>query len=364
MTRTKKQVRAELNQRILDQLEFIEPFVDKGAYFLISNGWMAAVDINLEVAGTPTELEFTAAPNFANFKAAIEQCKDEVVITISNEREIKIASGEFEIEINCIEPERFKFASLFPKEYSFENQTNFKDSLAKALVAIKFKRKELASLSNKVFVDKTCAVASNGHLLIVSPNNENFPGSFYLKREFAEALSKSEKRLEGLGSNGVWGSFYFDDASFYHVEFAEYEQRDFYGPLRAANAPDVNSELWESLPIGLFQTIKNIKKFSDKDKVIFENNTVYTEDSKAKAIFKLDSSFDGIGFQIKYVLSIEKLCLKKIVFENKIFLFTDGHIVGALAGLDSGKHHQPQQQGKEASQRDENGIDWDDDIPF
>jgi hypothetical protein len=358
--RSKSQPKAELNERLLNQLLFVAPFVEKSGYFLIFNGWLCSLNQNGEAAAIKTELDFSAAPHFENFKAALEQCREEVTITVLSEKELSISSGDFEITINCIPTNRFVFEPVFPASYTFENQTNFKESIKKALLGIKHKLKERASLCSKIFIDKSFVIGTNAHLLVAAQTNENLPGYFYFSEFNSKVISSCESRLVSMGSDGIAATFYFEDESFYHMKFAEFDSVNLYQPLEKTKCPAPDADLWEDLPAGFFETVKSIKKFSEKDKIVFESDKVYAEDSKAKASFKIYSTFEKMGFQLKYLLTIENVCKKILTIDNKVMLFTDGHCVGVLMGLDFGTTYEKSAE----KSADENGVDWSDDIPF
>jgi hypothetical protein len=353
--KSRKQKRADLNESILKELLFIAPYIDKTSYFMINSGWLVGMSNNGNYAATKTQLDIKAGPNFENFKAAIEECRDEVAITVLNEKEINIASEDFAININCIDIAAWEKATPpFPLMYRFENSLVFKEALAKALIALKYPNKTHAALSSKVFVDTDCIIGANGHILIAAPTKEKLPGNFWISKQNALTLIATDKELVGIGSDGASGTFYFEDGSFYHFSFAEPYSINLYQPL--ANVPKLDSDLWVTPPEKMFQIVSDIKKFSNKDKVIFDKDEIFIEDTKAKASFKLDADFEKIGFQIKYILSIEKIALKLLFNDSRIVYFTDGHCVGALMGLDFGKHH-------DATETKE-PIDYDADIPY
>ena len=312
---------------------------------VISGNWAAASNGVLTVA-TKVEEDLSACPHTYQLIDALSKVGEELAITQLSPTSLAVVSGAFRALIPCV---GFGDVGITgPDERCAVIDDRVKAAF-EAVLPLATDGAQHAHLA-AVLLQSGSAVATNGHVLAEYWHGIDLP-PMLIPKASAVAILKAGKALAGFGYSGPSATFWFEDDSFIKTQlFAE--QFPNYQPL--FNCEGLNP--WP-VPDEFYKAVRSIESFSRSGVVYFENGMLASNEQETEAsTYKIEGLPEGMGFNAKYLLTVES-SFKNVHFDeqsNKAFFFGE-NVRGVLMGID---------RNSATPHNAEGSTEFEDDIPF
>lgn len=312
---------------------------------MISGNWAAASNGVLTVA-TKVEEDLTACPHTYQLIDALSKVGEDLSITQLSPNALAIVSGAFKALVPCVAFGDFEITG--PDERCAVIDDRIKAAF-EAVLPLATDGAQHAHLA-AVLLQAGSAVATNGHALVEYWHGIDLPPGMLVPKASAVAIAKAGKALTGFGYSGASATFWFEDGSFIKTQLFG-ERYPHYGQIL-----NVETNPWP-LPDEFFKAVHAVESFSKNGIVYFDNGFMSSREDEAEATtYKVEGLPEGMGFQAKYLTTLEH-AFKTAHFDkesNKVFFFGDS-VRGVLMGVDLKQ---------QASYNPTNNAEFDDDIPF
>ena len=291
---------------------------------VISGNWAAASNGVLTVA-TKVEEDLSACPHTYQLIDALSKVGEELAITQLSPTSLAVVSGAFRALIPCV---GFGDVGITgPDERCAVIDDRIKAAF-EAVLPLATDGAQHAHLA-AVLLRSGSAVATNGHVLAEYWHGIDLP-PMLIPKASAVAILKAGKALTGFGYSGPSATFWFEDDSFIKTQlFAE--QFPNYQPL--FNCEGLNP--WP-VPDEFYKAVRSIESFSRSGVVFFENGMLASNEQETEAsTYKIEGLPEGMGFNAKYLLTVES-SFKNVHFDessNKAFFFGE-NVRGVLMGIE------------------------------
>jgi len=291
---------------------------------MIRGNWAASSNGVLTVA-TKIEEDLAACPHTYQLIDALSKVGEDLSITQLSPTSLAVVSGALRALIPCV---AFNEISIIgPDERCAVIDDRIKAAF-EAVMPLATDGAQHAHLA-AVFLQAGSAVATNGHVLAEYWHGIDLP-PMLIPKASAVAIVKAGKALTGFGYSGPSATFWFEDDSFIKTQlFAE--QFPNYQPLFACEGLNP----WP-VPDEFYKAVRSIESFSRSGIVYFENGMLASNEQETEAsTYKIEGLPEGMGFNAKYLLTVEP-SFKKVHFDeqsNKAFFFGE-NVRGVLMGID------------------------------
>ena len=291
---------------------------------MISGNWAAASNGVLTVA-TKVEEDLAACPHTYQLIDALSKVGEDLSITQLLPTSLAVVSGALRALIPCV-----GFGDLDisgPDERCAVIDDRVKAAF-EAVLPLATDGAQHAHLA-AVLLQSGSAVATNGHVLAEYWHGIDLP-PMLIPKASAVAILKAGKALTGFGYSGASATFWFEDDSFIKTQLFG-EQYPNYQPL--FNCEGLNP--WP-VPDEFYKAVRSIESFSRSGVVYFENGMLASNEQETEAsTYKIEGLPEGMGFNAKYLLTVES-SFKNVHFDessNKAFFFGE-NVRGVLMGID------------------------------
>lgn len=290
----------------------------------LSHHWAAATNEVL-TAGHPIEEDLTACPQTAPLIDALSQVENEVSIAAASEFYLSISSGLFRAMIPCAPESQVTIPA--PDEPIAEIDDRLKVAL-EAVLKIPNEASPDAKFAAILLQAGSC-VATNGAILVEYWHGIDLPPGLLLPKSFAQAVTKTAKKLVRFGFSQNSVTFWFEDRSFiktqtYAGEYAHY------APLFERFSPDA---FWPVPPL-FFKAVSAVANFNDGGRVYFKNGQVVSDlESEETSQYQVGGLPEGMGFDSK-LLGIISDKATSFCFDERHLAFFGENCRGLVAALE------------------------------
>lgn len=311
----------------------------------ISGNWVVACN-GVMMVGTKVEDDLTACPHTFQFIDALAKCGQELSITQLSANTLSVKSDKFKALIPCVGFDELELPQPDPQIAAID------DRIKAAFEAVACLATDGApnAVHAALLLQSGTAVATNGFALLEYWHGIDLPPGMLIPKASAVAVAKAGKSLTGFGYSGASATFWFEDGSFIKTQLFG-ERYPHYGQIL-----NVETNPWP-LPDEFFKAVHAVESFSKNGIVYFDNGFMSSREDEAEATtYKVEGLPEGMGFQAKYLTTLEH-AFKTAHFDkesNKVFFFGDS-VRGVLMGVDLKQ---------QASYNPTNDAEFDDDIPF
>jgi len=330
--RARTKEKAKTASALLDALKFIAIAQDsEGSNFQthcrIYGGTITASNGGI-TAGMYIDEVLQCAPHTKTLIAALEKCKESIVMTLLDSGRLAIKSGKFAPKVPCL-----PVSDLQPPQPD-SPVANITDDIKKALAAcIAVAKDGEAPPACGVLLKANTAVATDRHIVVEAWHGIDLPPVF-LPRQSAAAVANCSKPLKSFGFSDTSATFFFEDNSFIKTQLFENTFPDYERFLNAQTTP-------YPLPAGFFEAVETVAPFCDKF-VFFDNgNAMSHKNADEATLYEIAGVPDRTAFSLDQ-LKILRAHMADVQFkvgdrQMTYFFSADKMVRGAIAMIHYGE---------------------------
>jgi hypothetical protein len=267
-------------------------------------------------AGIPIQEEIEACPNTLKLIEALKQCPDAINLTMTTQNELSVRSGNFQATIPCIRPSQFP--TIYPNPPVGSIPAEFLISLKQVGAIVSDKAKTIVQSSVKLMGESI--IATNGDVILESWHGHPGPVGPIVPKLFISALGKRrDKAIYRIGGDRDEMTGYYDDGSWIKTLL----QKDPAFPnLQSFLDVPVNTI---PTPLGFFQAIDRLAKFSKDGKLYFTSEGICTDNYLVDGAINVCEGLPvGISFNIaslQMISQAEQLDFSQASTQRKVRFF-------------------------------------------
>ena len=272
-------------------------------------------------AGQLIEQDLISCPHNETLIKALSKCGQGIVYNQLDENRLSVKSGKFKVIVPCLNP--FLLQGTQPDQPIVEIDDKFKVAI-EAVSCLTSDDNAQQLVYKSILLYGGSVIATDGKVIFEYWHGLPLPINIVMPKKFAEALSKTKKKLKAFGNSQSSITIYFEDNSWLKTQ------------LYAEPWPDTGRFLNQPcsplhLPENFLPALNSVASFSPDGTVYLESGVLHSHSSPDVGASHDLPGLPNLIFNSKQFLMLKNY-IEKIDFTSNPHLWFGNNCRGAIAG--------------------------------